>query len=594
MGSYSWWRLKRLLSRPLPWILALVFVAFTWWGAGATQGVRPHVQQRLRNIFPSEYTKDLQFIPASNPKIHFVGRWTKAPNHLRTEGAFPGIYFDLNITNTSTLLLSLQNSKAQTTQPTNLLTSKGNVQQSARPTAQYSQYSFHDAAYRLRVSAPPVSLLALVDDEEYVVFPNASSLVPIRMKDLNPQMHHTVRVVAPMNDKEEQDVVQFEGLWLDKGGQLSLVEGSAAENGAAAEENFDPDGPEIGKSHRLGLSKLLNTFNSDQIQKSEPEPSEEGRRVEYKNRKKLIEIVTDIPSHLTNVRETSRIGGADGLLSGVMGWEYLLGEMFSVDHVCIGVEGMCLVHDCIGGTGEPSGMADVFFRSGPTGTAHFGHPWTFQQYVPDVLIFNLGASDFYSFDHHLESYNHTGGDLLRSFEETYVSLVRSVRNLAYPNHPSIIEMQRLGLDNPLELNAPATIPIFIMRPFGGELEHATQGAVNRLRNEGDKSVYWLDTTGWLDFEDTETTQSDFFVDPNEPDRHLHLTERGNQKVAIYLHMHVCRYLAANEDKCAFLPPEVYEGNVYDPSVATFDRYIENEKERQMKEIFWQDEAKDAL
>ena len=70
MGSYSWWRLKRLLSRPLPWILALVFVAFTWWGAGATQGFRPHVQQRLRNIFPSEYTKDLQFIPASNPKIH--------------------------------------------------------------------------------------------------------------------------------------------------------------------------------------------------------------------------------------------------------------------------------------------------------------------------------------------------------------------------------------------------------------------------------------------------------------------------------------------------------------------------------------------
>ena len=194
------------------------------------------------------------------------------------------------------------------------------------------------------------------------MLPNASSLVPIQMKDLNPQMHHTVRVVAPMNDNEQQGVVQFEGLWLDKGGRLSLVEGSAAENGAAAEENFDPDGPEIGKSHRLGLNKLIKTFNGDQIQKSEPEPSEEGLRTEFKNRKKLIEIVTDVPSHLTNVRETSRTGGADGLLSGVMGWEYLLGEMFSVDHVGIGVEGMCLVHDCIGGTGEPSGMADVFFR----------------------------------------------------------------------------------------------------------------------------------------------------------------------------------------------------------------------------------------
>ena len=153
-------------------------------------------------------------------------------------------------------------------------------------------------------------------------------------------------------------------------------------------------------------------------------------------------------------------------------------------------------------------------------------------------------------------------------------------------------MQRFGLDAPLDLDAPATIPIFVMRPFHGELEHATQGAVNRLRNEGDKGVFWLDTTGWLEVEDTDTTKSDFFVDPNEPDGHPHLTERGNQKVAIYLHMHLCRYLAGNDESCAFLPPEVYQGNVYDPSVSTFDRYIEIEKERQMKEMFWEDAAKD--
>lgn len=131
-----------------------------------------------------------------------------------------------------------------------------------------------------------------------------------------------------------------------------------------------------------------------------------------------------------------------------------------------------------------------------------------------------------------------------------------------------------------------------MRPFNGELEHATQGAVNRLRSDGDKSVFWLDTTGWLENEDTETTQSDFFMDPDEPDAHPHLTERGNQKVAIYLHMHVCRFLAAEKDLCPFLPPEVYQGNVYDPGVATFDRYIENEKERQMREIFWGDNLRD--
>lgn len=229
--------------------------------------------------------------------------------------------------------------------------------------------------------------------------------------------------------------------------------------------------------------------------------------------------------------------------------------------------------------------------SGPVGSTHYGHPWPFQSYVPDVIILNLGASDFYSFDNNMEEYNKTGADLWRSFEDTYVSLVKAIRNLAYTTHPSVLEMQRLGLDDFADYNAPATIPIFIMRPFNGELEHATQGTVLRLREEGDKGVFWLDTTGWLDMEDTESTASDFFDDPHEDHKHPHLTERGNQKVAIYLHMHVCRYLAADDEKCAFLPPEVYQGNVYDPTVATFDRYMEKEKEQKLRELYWEDESR---
>jgi len=200
---------------------------------------------------------------------------------------------------------------------------------------------------------------------------------------------------------------------------------------------------------------------------------------------------------------------------------------------------------------------------------------------------NIGASDYYSFENRINDYNKTGGELFVGFEDTYVSLIKAIRTLAYQNHPATLEIQRLGLEAYAVNNAPANIPIFIMRPFNGELEHATQNAVNRLRGEGDKGVFWLDTSGWLEIEDTERADSDFFQDPADESNRWHLTERGNQKVAIYLHMHVCRYLAAADEKCAFLPPEVYAGNVYDPSTATFDRYIENEKERQMKEIFWE-------
>ena len=50
-------------------------------------------------------------------------------------------------------------------------------------------------------------------------------------------------------------------------------------------------------------------------------------------------------------------------------------------------------------------------------------------------------------------------------------------------------------------------------------------------------------------------------------------------------MHVCRYLAGAEEKCAFLPQEVYLGKVWDPEEAKFDKYLEDEKERKLKKLF---------
>jgi len=127
-----------------------------------------------------------------------------------------------------------------------------------------------------------------------------------------------------------------------------------------------------------------------------------------------------------------------------------------------------------------------------------------------------------------------------------------------------------------------------MRPFLGQLEHATQSAVNRLRDDGDKSVFWLDTSGWLDPEDTTSDDQDFLLDDSVLPPVWRLTERGNQRVAIFLHMHVCRYLAGAEEKCAFLPPQVYQGKVFNPETANFDRYLEDEKERKLKKLFWED------
>lgn len=71
MASYTWWRLKRLATRPLPWAIFIVVGLITWWSAGAsTEFDSEDVQTRLRELFPPEFTRELQFFPASNRKIH--------------------------------------------------------------------------------------------------------------------------------------------------------------------------------------------------------------------------------------------------------------------------------------------------------------------------------------------------------------------------------------------------------------------------------------------------------------------------------------------------------------------------------------------
>lgn len=42
-----------------------------------------------------------------------------------------------------------------------------------------------------------------------------------------------------------------------------------------------------------------------------------------------------------------------------------------------------------------------------------------------------------------------------------------------------------------------------------------------------------------------------------------------------------------QEGCAFLPPEVYQGKVFDPEEANFDRWVEDEKERKLKKLFWE-------
>lgn len=175
-------------------------------------------------------------------------------------------------------------------------------------------------------NAAPISLLARVDDEEYIVLPNATSVVTIRMGDLDKGVRHEIRIIAPMVGDNATETLQVEGLWIDEGGQLLPPEGS----------RNDVDDWWMSSQADVQHSAL--------------------------KQKKMLEIVTDLPGSMAGRDRRKNAGTARGILGGVMGWEYLLGEMFGADHVTIGMDGMCLIQDCIGGRGSPVGLADVFFQ----------------------------------------------------------------------------------------------------------------------------------------------------------------------------------------------------------------------------------------
>lgn len=268
------------------------------------------------------------------------------------------MYFDLTISNTTTLLLSLRNSPDYAVRGR---TAISRATASPSPLINAGHLSFHSAALS-GVAARPISLLARVDMEEYVLLPNSSSLVSVRLGDLDPSKDHNVRIIAPMTDDHGRGVIEMDGIWVSKGAKLLRVEGSPLDEEVEDEDGLHAENENIGEKHRLGLSRLIASSARGKTLEDISEEEDDDAARPNGERRKVLEVITDSPGSFGGKNRGRRTGGADGLLAGVMGWEYLLGEMFGTDHVGISVDGMCLIQNCIGGAGEPSGMGDVFFR----------------------------------------------------------------------------------------------------------------------------------------------------------------------------------------------------------------------------------------
>ena len=172
-----------------------------------------------------------------------------------------------------------------------------------------------------------------------------------------------------MLDDQAGGVVQLEGFWLEKGGKLNQMDGPQFEVGLEDwdEHRLERESRAVGREHSLGWARLVRggSFRASEMEAATPESkgTRDKGRIRAK-RKPVLEVVTDYPGFFGPRRPNSGSHAKDdfGLLGGVEGWEYLLGEMFEVDHITLGLNGMCLVSNCIGGAGFPAGIGDVFFR----------------------------------------------------------------------------------------------------------------------------------------------------------------------------------------------------------------------------------------
>ena len=407
--------------------------------------------------------------------------------------------------------------------------------------------------------------------------PLARGLVRI-VSSLSLSSHH-VRVIAPMLDQHPHNILQLNGIYVERWGKVNgqsrpapltsffekaLTYGVQDLLKWRATDSSDTDKPAHGNT---GFSDNNNLLVTPLMAPTIAAPS-----------RRLLEVVTDSPGFYLGSERAALGARAADIAAFVGAWEFQLGEMFSAAHTSTSVAGMCLIANCSGGMASPVGLGDAYFRSGPPSSLYYPTAWDFTRYAPDAVVLHLGSSDGASFALHAASYGEPIFDLHARFERDYVAFVAALRKSALGT----------GAVTSDPMWSPALVPIFIMRPLTGALEHASQNVVQRLRAAGDPRVFWIDTTGWvapppatIDY----SAQNGTDQLTGEAVQVWTLNAQGNARVALFLHEHVCRFLAEDPSRCNFLPPDEYAGAGYAEKEQRVQRMFERERAEKLRERF---------
>lgn len=172
------------------------------------------------------------------------------------------------------------------------------------------------------------------------------------------------------------------------------------------------------------------------------------------NAKEIIEFIGD---SVTMGAETSK--------TALTSYGWLTAENLNMDPVIIAQAGICLL------SGERAlfdtnvGMEDQIWKSGPYGIPDGFRPWNIEEFVPSIIVLNIGTNDFFA--------NDKQGVSSTKFVEHYVRLLGNLRYY----HP--------------------LAEILVLRPFQGHMEDLVYEAVQSRQRSRDVRLHYVDTNDWI-------------------------------------------------------------------------------------------------
>ncbi|MHB1484268.1 MAG: SGNH/GDSL hydrolase family protein [Saccharofermentanales bacterium] len=142
-----------------------------------------------------------------------------------------------------------------------------------------------------------------------------------------------------------------------------------------------------------------------------------------------------------------------------LSYAWLTGEKLQTEHTQIANAGISLVKG-YGYLPDNPGMSNQYFTLKQAGQSE-NIDWGFSVYTSDLIVINLGTND---------SASGTPSD---EFQKTYIDFIRNIRGK--------FDMAQ----------------IFVMQPVGGYMAEQSRDIVDKINQDGDKKVTYIDTAGWI-------------------------------------------------------------------------------------------------